>query len=494
MKWFSLRGGVGGLASGYVFGLQLSTFLALLAPAVSSSAPLSPSAFFAIWILCCSIATIFGGLYLYCALLFSGIIGGASLALATSVMVHPPLGARQVLVPLLSSSFPVVILLTCIPRLSHFLRPASRVATASSGAFNLVISIALLNRVGPWENVWERLWISDGHGWGTSRESGLSAAYCIFLGIGLGADWALNRWLGECPDEKWDHCLASYTSDLPNDTSRAGKFRPIPPSYFSRFFRSRRKAGIHYPSDGKPFWPLLASPPKDLSFKKFSFSDSLEELPYVNPSTGRSYFKELHTSSISPPKKAKTRKTGRTPPVKFGTSSDSSDDGSDTAYSPNPLHDNTQHRNLSMRTRTPTFVADGGPDRAFEMNQTKIVPGVMEYSDDDMKVPTQDPLFKEAKESSAWPASGNLQTSGLFASLAAVPATPSLIKAIDRVSAAQLHAYSIQNTIPFTTGESFTPNANGTKVTAFGINEEIKAMQEPQWDDFWKDVRRKAGS
>lgn len=81
------------------------------------------------------------------------------------------------------------------------LRPALRVATASSGAFSLVVSIALLARVAAWADVWERLWVSNGDGWGTSKEMGLSVAYCLFTCIGVGSDWALKKWLGECPDE-----------------------------------------------------------------------------------------------------------------------------------------------------------------------------------------------------------------------------------------------------------------------------------------------------
>lgn len=52
-----------------------------------------------------------------------------------------------------------------------------------------------------WANVWERLWLHNGDGWGTGKEKGLSAAYCLFLAFGVAADWALRRWLGECPDE-----------------------------------------------------------------------------------------------------------------------------------------------------------------------------------------------------------------------------------------------------------------------------------------------------
>jgi len=52
-----------------------------------------------------------------------------------------------------------------------------------------------------WANVWERLWTKDGEGWGVPREQALSAAFFIFFAAGMVADWALKRWVGECPDE-----------------------------------------------------------------------------------------------------------------------------------------------------------------------------------------------------------------------------------------------------------------------------------------------------
>lgn len=65
----------------------------------------------------------------------------------------------------------------------------------------MVVSIALLAGVTPWANVWERLWVSDGAGWGVSKEQGLSAGYCLFLCSGVAVDWLLKRQLGENPDQ-----------------------------------------------------------------------------------------------------------------------------------------------------------------------------------------------------------------------------------------------------------------------------------------------------
>jgi len=83
------------------------------------------------------------------------------------------------------------------------LRPVLRVCTGATGSFGLVVAIALLLKpqVDAWANVWERLWLKDGTTWGSSKEKGLSAAFGLFMAAGIAADWALKRWIGECPDE-----------------------------------------------------------------------------------------------------------------------------------------------------------------------------------------------------------------------------------------------------------------------------------------------------
>ena len=89
---FYLQGGLGGLATGYSFGrmficflcnkdaenipVHLSTFLALVIPNETTSAPLSPKAFSAVWVLTSIPFAIFSGLFEYAALALTGITGG----------------------------------------------------------------------------------------------------------------------------------------------------------------------------------------------------------------------------------------------------------------------------------------------------------------------------------------------------------------------------------------------------------------------------------
>jgi hypothetical protein len=89
---FYLQGGLGGVAIGYSFGrtficilcckvaenvpVHLSTFLSLIVPNETTSAPLSPKSFLAVWLLTSILFAIFSGLFDYVALALVGITGG----------------------------------------------------------------------------------------------------------------------------------------------------------------------------------------------------------------------------------------------------------------------------------------------------------------------------------------------------------------------------------------------------------------------------------
>ena len=129
----------------------------------------------------------------------------ALFSLSLCVILHPSLTPRVIFTTVITILLTVLVVIsTFIPRLSTLLlHPLLRLCTASTGAFGLVLSSALLAKpqVDPWANIWERLWVQDGDGWGSGKEQGLSAAWGVFLSVGIIADWALHRWLGECPDE-----------------------------------------------------------------------------------------------------------------------------------------------------------------------------------------------------------------------------------------------------------------------------------------------------
>jgi len=135
-----------------------------------------------------------------------------SLALAMSVSIHPNLLTRRILLALL---VPVFCILTVTP-FARTQRSSIRLAASASGTFGLILSIALLAHVQPWSNVWERLWIRDGNGWGTGSERALSAGYWLILITGCLTDWALKRCCGGNPDEV---CLTPLHSDQSDYTA-----------------------------------------------------------------------------------------------------------------------------------------------------------------------------------------------------------------------------------------------------------------------------------
>lgn len=89
---FYLQGGLGGVAIGYSFGrmfmcilcrkvaenvpVHLSTFLALIVPNETTSSPLGPKSFLAVWLLTSIPFAILSGLFEYAAFALVGITGG----------------------------------------------------------------------------------------------------------------------------------------------------------------------------------------------------------------------------------------------------------------------------------------------------------------------------------------------------------------------------------------------------------------------------------
>lgn len=168
----------------------------------TSLSPLTPPDFLAIHIISSLLFTLVSGRFKMAALACTGISGGVSFALILAVVLHPTLLTRIIFVGILTPLF-VIATLAPVQRTQHC---AVRIAAASAGSFGTVVSIALLARVTPWANVWERLWMQASltNDWGTNAERGLSAAACIILAGGTACDWALRKIFGENPDQVLD--------------------------------------------------------------------------------------------------------------------------------------------------------------------------------------------------------------------------------------------------------------------------------------------------
>ncbi|KAJ7103765.1 hypothetical protein C8R44DRAFT_887282 [Mycena epipterygia] len=497
IHWF-LEGGVGGLAAGHAFGVHFSTFLSLMVPAISASAPLNSKSFLAVWLLSCMITTFLAGRWRYFALTFVGISGGALFALAVSVMIHPSLLARVIITAVVASTSTLFVLLP-IPRVQH---NAVRCATASTGSFGLVLSIAILAKIPAWANVWERLWVAEDLSgtWGTSQEKGLSVGFCLFFVAGIACDWLLKRKFGECPDEKWDSYLANYAASLPNAADRAGTFTPLA-SFWDRLFGAApAKMPILFPDEDPD--DVKLAPGKN--HESFEFQQSPAFLK-----KGRSVGHARFQARMGGKKRGavKFKPVGR-----IGLSSDEEEEEDDPFRSPplSPTSPKLQRpwlrEKMSMASTT-TLVDDAsakGKDIDFDKEMERVrgakkrnaegeAPDYSDYEEDVTSLATKDgnkdkewsPGFLKRHRSGANAVSSSAsQRTAVNSSntksppLGAVPATPSLIKALDRIAVAQKDA--------------FLPGSPADGMPGAGVAPPREEFKGARWDDFWKEVRDKA--
>jgi hypothetical protein len=490
------HGGVGGIIAGYAFGLHFSTFLSLLIPSLSSSKSLASGSFLAVWILSSLFAAIIAGRWRYAALIAAGISGGSTLALSLSVIIHPSLITRVIVVAVF---FPILTVLVLLP-LPRFQYSFIRIAMSSTGSFGLVLSIALMANIPAWSNVWERLWVSDNIGWGTPKEKGLSTSFCLFLCGGIACNWLLKRHFGENPDQKWDNYLAGYAANLPNVADRAGSFQPLS-SMWSKIFSHSHTI------------PVLAPPYCDPQNDPLtSEKTALKSLPGTFEKTPEFLRRAKKRSSGS----RKNRGIVKFRPLdvdNLGSDSDSDSDFDDTKPrtplgSPMTVHLRPwlpPRPPLSSRSTGSTTVLEDdsseaqiekieNPDviekekaKLFTMRKSMYNVGkaeVPEYSDHEEDVtaevqisrdnPAWSPPFLHRHRNSQSEQSSkgsNSSKSTRTPPPGAVPVTPSLINALDRIVVAQEQAYgvSVHDRLP-----------------------EQRNLVGPRWDLFWKDVNDKA--
>ncbi|KAL1754072.1 hypothetical protein FB107DRAFT_216445 [Schizophyllum commune] len=538
---FALEGGVGGLAIGYSFGVQFATFLAVCIPALTSASPLSSKSFIAVWLLPSLVPTLLGGRWKYCALAFAGITGGATFALGISVIIHPNLLTRVVLTAIL---VPLLTILTLLP-FERSQRPATRFATASTGAFGTVTSIAILAGIPAWANVWQRLAQHDNIDWGTSKEQGLSAAFGILLCLGMASDFFLKRKFGECPDEKWDGYLASYAANLPNEAGRAGTFQPLQ-SAWDRMLHGKRTPGekeILFPDEGfqdtKYSVPSTPTSPTKLSKHALlpqqhallpQHQTLLPQSHTLLSQPQQSQFRLSPECLKKPRSLPKLRGFGRKPreAVKFRPFeavksrpfgkdiSDSDDEEGDVLDTPPPP------ARPWLQSR-PSFSSTNTAATLVDINSATFLDAAAERVKIRNKLGTDSPDYSDYEEdvtttahggSEEWrrtssgggrassggghpSSSGGHSSATLTSPLGAVPATPSLIKAIDRIQQAQKVAFAPDG-MPRVSDDAgkFSPQALGSP-TAPALLTPQQGLATPQrdhWDGFWKDVRDQARS
>ncbi|KAH9841345.1 uncharacterized protein C8Q71DRAFT_700444 [Rhodofomes roseus] len=501
IRWLSMfEGGAGGVAAGYVFAVHLVTFMSSLIPSVTTSATLSPKAFLATWLLSALCCMFLGGRWKYLALAFAGIAGYSTFGVACAVMIHPSLMARIVLV----SIFTPIGLILCLLPLAKYQHAFLRFATSSVGAFGVVLSVAILANIPVWREVWARLWIDNANGWGSSVEKGLSTVYCVLLLCGSACDWFLHRKLGENPDEKWDGFLADYVAALPNEADRAGTYKPLS-SFWSRLF------GHHNVNDA----PAEVIFPTDADLKRsipspYKLQKQRSLIPVTEPTEPQ--FHREPTFLRKHRKKGvrgfrRTREAVKFSPLNVDDLSSSSDDDDDSDLDdlkPPVKSWAVEHRPSLSRNSSVTLANDGDQGVKNEGLHPPKANAEPDYSDFEEDVAAGALRRSTGPEGEPWtPAfirrhslkgeSGTPSISSKPSSsqrtavertsspitapgspFTPVPATPSLIRAIERVQAAY---------IPPESSPPLPASANGHEEHPKG----------PKWNTFWQEVKSKAG-
>ena len=120
--------------------------------------------------------------------------------------MHPNLRTRKILTCVLVPLTTLVALIPNLPflRLQHLAHTTTRLLTSVAGAFSITFAIAILagEKGSPgWADVYDRLWVANGPGWGKSKEHGFAVLFYVLWVIGAGCDWALRRKLGDSVDE-----------------------------------------------------------------------------------------------------------------------------------------------------------------------------------------------------------------------------------------------------------------------------------------------------
>ncbi|KAJ3807090.1 hypothetical protein F5876DRAFT_48779 [Lentinula aff. lateritia] len=518
-----LEGGVGGILLGYAFGVHLSTFLGLIIPNITSSS-LSSGAFIAIWVLSALTTAILAARYSVAALGLAGLSGGALSALGVCIIIHPPLEARVVFTIVVMVVSVIAIMLSAfIPSLTKFKHPLLRFTASSTGSFGVTMCISLLSSssfssssassLQSWSSPWSHLYLSASSTWGTSTEKGFSALLCILILAGTVCDWAFWRKWGECPDEKWDSYLAEYAVNLPNGVKRAGSFRPFE-SVWERVFGSKdnRNEEARMLKGGKVEKEVafpIDDPELDLHLDaKYPSSPGPDKLRKPHPGlllkNGRRSSSSRSLSSTSPGFRKKEMVKFR--PLDELSSSD--EDESD--------HEKERALIRAVRRRTDPKIRSTSPGLSDTNNTLFGPPDYSDFEDKGDKgrtvgeedivsgatrsmssTPQWTPRFlkqhrcslssahSSAHSSPSRTSSSPERTAPLVQQLTSsvtplvlpVPATPSLLNALERVEKARNEAYSREMVVSGSRGVGRDPVI---------MREEGRGQR---WGEFWQEVR-----
>jgi hypothetical protein len=296
--------------------------------------------------------------------------------------------------------------------------------------------------------------------------------------------------------QEWDTYLTEYASSLPNTRDRAGIFRPLSYSFWDRLF-----PWMHRPKPSDYPFPVDM---KHSASPRLSFDHTLQSTPsgdrLLIPKTFTSdaSSRPLRQQSQDPLARLRglriTKGHGyrKREAVKFGAmnpDSSSSEDEDDplSVPPPPPLARRTSTRSSVTLTNGSSAgsqyvsLAKGDLGIAAAAKRTALQSnndGALEYSDYEEDVTNTRMCSREHRDSQGWRppvlASHDPNTASSATLVGKVPMTPSLIRAVDRITAAQTQAY--RPTDP---------------TTARDLDDHTDGASEQRWGAFWQDVATK---
>ncbi|KAH7337120.1 hypothetical protein B0J17DRAFT_666359 [Rhizoctonia solani] len=513
--FYRLESGIGGLTIGWVLGVHTTTLISLLILNQTETAHLSTPAFLVIWLLSAIILTFVCGRWKYAALTFGGILGGACTGLILAISLHPSLLARLVLALIVTIVLTGGALLP-FPIVRH---TSLRIATSATGAAGVINACAILgssatdNELASWSNAWLHLVLlhdSDSAElqWGTGKSKGLTAA-CFFLWMmGAACDWYMKHRVGEDPEEAWDNVLGSYAATFPPETSQTGIFTPVK-SHWAAFKNKINSSATTTRSEKPLLFPtpslrqlslnsvktprlLLYSGHACLAHQPYPYySDSDSDLgegekpsrriPNERKWTGSTNYSDTTLVNSEGPRRHRgIGRASQRPPILIASPSSSHIEYGDKDAERSP------ELNLGPHRIEPSKTDDGNWRPVFLQRSDSIKSVTAEM----VEVESRDVTTMAPTVYSADYQSGRLDSSS---TPGLVPATPSLIRALDRVSRAQRQAYVERPLIDVADDIARgLPSSNSGDAPYNARSESLEHRENDRWRGFWNSVQQKA--
>jgi hypothetical protein len=302
--------------------------------------------------------------------------------------------------------------------------------------------------------------------------------------------------------QEWDTYLTEYASSLPNSCDRPGVFRPLSYSFWDRRFPWMHRSKPSIPSDY--MFPVDVKPSTS---PRISFDHTLQGIPSVE----RPAMQKAFTSDVTshPLRKQNQHPLARShgsrnagghgyrkrEAVKFGAmnpDSSSSDDEDDPLSTPPPIARRTSTRSSVTLTNGSSAgsqyvsLAKGDLGKAAAARRGALQgndDGAPEYSDYEEDVTSARTRPRERRDLPGWRppflTPHDSSTASSATPVGPVPMTPSLIRAVDRIAAAQAQAYSF----PAPVDSSIHRDPD--------VHTESALARKQRWEAFWRDVTAK---